>query len=80
MTKALCADLPVVRLGDPSQAAVGDWVLAIGSPFGFEATNLRRDSSRPFVVSPELVEGSNHERLNRPLFDCSTGSQLRANG
>ncbi len=29
-------DLPVVRLGDPAQAAVGDWVLAIGSPFGFE--------------------------------------------
>ena len=29
-------DLPVVRLGDPAGARVGDWVLAIGSPFGFE--------------------------------------------
>ena len=46
----------------------------------FLATNLRRGSSRPFVVSPELVEGSNHERLNRSSFDCSTGSQLRTNG
>jgi serine protease Do len=31
-------DLPVVTLGDPQQSNVGDWVLAIGSPFGFENT------------------------------------------
>ena len=31
-------------------------------------------------MSLELVEGSNHERLKLPPFDCSTGSQLRANG
>ena len=30
--------LPVVKLGDPSQVRVGEWVLAIGSPFGFENT------------------------------------------
>ena len=29
-------DLPTVPLGDPAQTKVGDWVLAIGSPFGFE--------------------------------------------
>ncbi|BAL25728.1 DegQ family serine endoprotease [Azoarcus sp. KH32C] len=29
-------DLPTVPLGDPASAQVGDWVLAIGSPFGFE--------------------------------------------
>jgi serine protease Do len=29
-------NLPTVRLGDPSQTRVGSWVLAIGSPFGFE--------------------------------------------
>jgi serine protease Do len=29
-------DLPVVRLGNPAKSQVGDWVLAIGSPFGFE--------------------------------------------
>jgi serine protease Do len=28
--------LPVVTLGDSARARVGDWVLAIGSPFGFE--------------------------------------------
>ncbi|MCB1908483.1 MAG: DegQ family serine endoprotease [Rhodocyclaceae bacterium] len=29
-------DLPTVPLGDPDSVHVGDWVLAIGSPFGFE--------------------------------------------
>jgi serine protease Do len=30
--------LPVVQVGDSSQLEVGDWVLAIGSPFGLEHT------------------------------------------
>jgi serine protease Do len=29
-------DLPVVQIGDPNKAKVGEWVAAIGSPFGFE--------------------------------------------
>jgi len=29
-------NLPTVQFGDPSKTHVGDWVLAIGSPFGFE--------------------------------------------
>ncbi len=31
-------NLPTVRIGDVSKAQVGEWVLAIGSPFGFEYT------------------------------------------
>ncbi len=30
--------LPRVALGDPAQLKVGEWVVAIGSPFGFEQT------------------------------------------
>ena len=30
--------LPTVRLGDVGRLKVGEWVLAIGSPFGFEST------------------------------------------
>ena len=31
-------DLPAVKLGDSNAARVGDWVLAIGSPFGLDQT------------------------------------------
>src|SRR6266403_3219730 len=31
-------DLPTVTLGDSNAAQVGDWVLAVGSPFGLEQT------------------------------------------
>jgi len=31
-------DLPVAKLGDESTMEVGDWVLAVGSPFGLEQT------------------------------------------
>lgn len=30
--------LPVIRLGDSDTTEIGDWVLAIGSPFGLDAT------------------------------------------
>ncbi|UCH53739.1 MAG: trypsin-like peptidase domain-containing protein, partial [Pseudomonadota bacterium] len=30
--------LPRALIGDPSRLAVGDWVLAIGSPFGFDSS------------------------------------------
>jgi serine protease Do len=30
--------LPFLRLGDSSEVQVGDWVLAVGSPFGLQAT------------------------------------------
>lgn len=31
-------DLPTVKIGDPKAARVGEWVVAIGSPFGFDNT------------------------------------------
>ncbi len=31
-------NLPTVRIGDANKAQVGEWALAIGSPFGFENT------------------------------------------
>ena len=31
-------DLPVAKLGDSGEAQVGDWVIAIGSPFGLSRT------------------------------------------
>ncbi len=36
--KIQAKNLPTVKIGDPQNARVGEWVVAIGSPFGFENT------------------------------------------
>src|SRR5713226_7945521 len=38
LVKIDARNLPTVRIGDPSKAKVGEWVAAIGSPFGLENT------------------------------------------
>ncbi len=38
LLKVDAENLPTVRIGDPAQLKVGQWVLAIGSPFGFDYT------------------------------------------
>jgi serine protease Do len=73
------ANLPAVVLGDPSQVRVGDYVLAIGAPFGFEqsATQgivsakgraLPGDSRVPFIQTDAAVNPGNS---GGPLFDGS---------
>ncbi|MGD0961375.1 MAG: DegQ family serine endoprotease [Methylomonas sp.] len=36
LLKVDAKDLPVVEIGSPDQLQVGEWVLAIGTPFGFD--------------------------------------------
>lgn len=71
--------LPTVRLGDPRQLQVGDPVLAIGSPFGFEQTatqgivsakgrSLPGDGAVPFIQTDAAVNPGNS---GGPLFDGS---------
>ena len=38
LVKIEAASLPVLKIGDASKLKVGEWVLAIGSPFGLENT------------------------------------------
>jgi serine protease Do len=70
-------DLPTVRLGDPKRLEVGDPVLAIGSPFGFEQTatqgivsakgrSLPGDTVVPFIQTDVAVNPGNS---GGPLFD-----------
>ena len=38
LLKIEASNLPVVKLGNPGETKVGEWVVAIGSPFGFDNT------------------------------------------
>jgi len=70
-------NLPVVTLGKTSELKVGEWVLAIGSPFGFENTvtagvvsakgrSLPDDSAVPFIQTDVAVNPGNS---GGPLFN-----------
>ena len=70
-------NLPTVRLGDPTRLEVGDPVLAIGSPFGFEQTatqgivsakgrSLPGDAFVPFIQTDAAVNPGNS---GGPLFN-----------
>jgi serine protease Do len=71
--------LPVVQLGDPATARVGDWVVAIGSPFGFEnsvtagivsakSRSLPGDIYVPFIQTDVAVNQGNS---GGPLFNLA---------
>ncbi|MBQ1763540.1 MAG: Do family serine endopeptidase [Aquincola sp.] len=79
-------NLPTVRLGDPKQLQVGDPVLAIGAPYGFEQTatqgivsakgrSLPGDAFVPFIQTDAAVNPGNS---GGPLFDAS-GSVMGIN-
>jgi serine protease Do len=72
-------DLPVVALGDAKKLDVGDYVLAIGSPFGFEQSatsgivsakgrSLPGDGYVPFIQTDVAVNPGNS---GGPLFDAN---------
>lgn len=70
-------DLPVVTIGDSSSLKVGEWVLAIGSPFGFDHSvtagivsakgrSLPRENYVPFIQTDVAINPGNS---GGPLFD-----------
>lgn len=77
LLKLDATDLPVVKLGDSDDVTVGEWVLAIGSPFGFEysatqgivsavARSLPADTYVPFIQTDVAVNPGNS---GGPLFN-----------
>src|SRR5215510_14322752 len=79
LIKIEASNLPAVRLGDPNKLRVGEWVLAIGSPFGFENTvtagivsaksrSLPNDGFVPFIQTDVAVNPGNS---GGPLFNMA---------
>jgi serine protease Do len=80
--KIAAKNLPTVRIGDPARLRAGEWVVAIGSPFGFEnsvtagvVSGIARDlpgggSSNyvPFIQTDVAVNPGNS---GGPLFNLS---------
>ena len=71
------APLPAVKLGDPGRLKVGEWVVAIGSPFGFENTvtagivsakgrSLPQENFVPFIQTDVAINPGNS---GGPLFN-----------
>jgi len=69
--------LPAVRFGDPQKLKVGEWVVAIGSPFGFENTvtagivsakgrSLPQENFVPFIQTDVAINPGNS---GGPLFN-----------
>jgi len=69
--------LPAVRFGDPEKLRVGEWVVAIGSPFGFENTvtagivsakgrSLPQENFVPFIQTDVAINPGNS---GGPLFN-----------
>jgi serine protease Do len=77
LLKIDAADLPVVKLGDSSKLRPGQWVLAIGSPFGFDYSvtagivsakgrALQTEQYVPFIQSDVAINPGNS---GGPLFN-----------
>ncbi len=70
-------DFPVLKIGDSNKMKVGEWVLAIGSPFGFDYSvtqgivsamgrSLPNDSYVPFIQTDVAINPGNS---GGPLFN-----------
>ena len=70
-------NLPKVVLGDPARLKVGEWVIAIGSPFGFDSSvtagivsakgrSLPQDNFVPFIQTDVAINPGNS---GGPLFN-----------
>lgn len=71
--------LPIVKIGDPAQSKVGQWVVAIGSPYGFDNTvtsgiisaksrALPDENYTPFIQTDVPVNPGNS---GGPLFNLN---------
>src|SRR5881227_2402793 len=73
--KISATNLPIVKLGDPSRVKPGQWVLAIGSPFGFE------NSATAGIISAtsRSVPGENYVpfiQTDVAVNPCNSGGPL----
>jgi len=79
LLKIEASGLPIITKGDPNKLKVGEWVVAIGSPFGFDSSvtagivsakgrSLPRDNFVPFIQTDVAINPGNS---GGPLFNMN---------
>jgi len=79
LLKIEATGLPRVTVGDPNKLKVGEWVIAIGSPFGFDSSvtagivsakgrSLPQDNFVPFIQTDVAINPGNS---GGPLFNMN---------
>ncbi|MFZ5522938.1 MAG: DegQ family serine endoprotease [Pseudomonadota bacterium] len=79
LLKIEASGLPIITKGDPNKLKVGEWVVAIGSPFGFDSSvtagivsakgrTLPRDNFVPFIQTDVAINPGNS---GGPLFNMN---------
>ncbi len=79
LLKIEAAGLPKINVGDPNKLKVGEWVVAIGSPFGFDSSvtagivsakgrSLPQDNFVPFIQTDVAINPGNS---GGPLFNMN---------
>ena len=69
-------DLPIVTLGDSNAAQVGDWVLAIGSPFGLDQTVTAGIISKKERESPLFTQFQRFLQTDAAINRGNSGGPL----
>jgi serine protease Do len=77
LLKVDAKDLPRVVIGDPDKLKVGEWVVAIGKPFGLENTMTAASSARRAAICRRRTSCRSSRRTSRsiraiPADRCST--------
>ena len=79
LLKIEAVSLPKIDIGDPNKLKVGEWVVAIGSPFGFDSSvtagivsakgrSLPQDNFVPFIQTDVAINPGNS---GGPLFNMN---------
>jgi len=79
LLKIEATGLPKINVGDPNKLKVGEWVVAIGSPFGFDSSvtagivsakgrSLPQDNFVPFIQTDVAINPGNS---GGPLFNMN---------
>ncbi|MBI3222869.1 MAG: DegQ family serine endoprotease [Nitrosomonadales bacterium] len=95
LLKIEASGLPKINVGDPNKLKVGEWVVAIGSPFGFDSSvtagivsakgrSLPQDNFVPFIQTDVAINPGNSggplDKMNGEVVGINSQIYTRSGG